>query len=268
MGAKLAVGRARQLRAIPDHRRLAEPAKIVLCPMGHGLANFSGDPSRRIKKPQHTMSTTPTDTNGSAIAAPTTTEPGSRPLLDADFFRAHFEAAHQWEDYLASGKESQRENWLTIYNQVSLAPAQEKLLNSFTRTMNLVCLSGIWCGDCVQQGPLIQNIADACAKINLRWLDRDEHPELANEFMINAGSRVPVLLFLAEDFEFVAAYGDRTLTRYRAMAEAQLGPSCPLPGAPVPTDQLTATMNDWLNEIERVQLLLRLSTRLRKAHND
>jgi len=66
----------------------------------------------------------------------------------------------------------------------------------------------------------------------------------------------------------VSAFGDRTLSRYRALAQRQLGPSCPLPGAPVPDDEIAATFQDWMDEIERVQLLCRLSTKLRTKHGD
>jgi hypothetical protein len=120
----------------------------------------------------------------------------------------------------------------------------------------------------VQQGPLIQRIADATDRIDLRWLDRDEHIDLAERLQINQGTRVPVVLFLAEDHELVSIYGDRTLTRYRAMAAKQLAAACPLPGAPVPDDELRGTLQDWLDEFERVQLLLRLSGRLRQKHGD
>jgi len=41
-----------------------------------------------------------------------------------------------------------------------------------------------------------------------------------------------------------------------------------VPGAPVPDDELAACLQEWLNEFERVQLLLRLSTRLREMHGD
>jgi hypothetical protein len=106
------------------------------------------------------------------------------------------------------------------------------------------------------------------AKIDLKWLDRDEHIDLSNLIRINAGLRVPTVIFMAEDFEPVSIFGDRTLTRYRAIAAKQLGPSCPMPGAPIPQDELNATLQEWVNEFERVQLLLRLSTRLREKHGD
>jgi hypothetical protein len=75
-------------------------------------------------------------------------------------------------------------------------------------------------------------------------------------------------IFMAEDFEFVSLFGDRSLTRYRAIAAKQLGAACAVPGAPVPDDELAGTLQDWLDEVERVHLLLRLSTRLRQKHND
>ena len=129
-------------------------------------------------------------------------------------------------------------------------------------------MSGIWCGDCVQQGPLLERIAEANPLLELRFCDRDEHAELAEALQINAGLRVPVVVFMAEDYEPVSIYGDRTLCRYRALAAKQLGPSCPLPGAPVDDDELAATLQDWLDEFERVHLVLRLSGRLREKHGD
>jgi hypothetical protein len=151
---------------------------------------------------------------------------------------------------------------------VTLTGDQKKLVGAFTRKINIIGLSGVWCGDCVQQCPLIQRIADANKVIDLRWVDRDEHDDLQRKLMINAGRRVPVLVFCAEDFELVNWYGDRTLRRYRAIAQRQLGPSCPLPGAPVDANELSQTLQDWLDEFERVHLLLRLSARLRQIHND
>lgn len=190
-------------------------------------------------------------------------------MLKTDFVATKFQAGLGYDDYLATGTPDQQEAWTTIYNQVELTAEQQQLLAGFTREMRVIVSSGIWCGDCVQQGPLIQRIAEANTNcIKLVWLDRDEHKDLSEQLMINAGLRVPVAIFAAEDNECVSIHGDRTLTRYRAMAAKQLGAACPLPGAPVPTEELQATMQDWLDEFERVQLLLRLSGRLRQKHGD
>jgi len=194
--------------------------------------------------------------------------PPSRLAPDAALLRAAFERSLDWDAYLATDEEKAAK-WREIHERIDLDDAQRRLARGFSREMKVLVVSGIWCGDCVQQGPLLQRIADANPeRVHLRWVDRDEHPELAGLIRINAGARVPVALFMAEDFEPVSILGDRSLTRYRALAAKQLGPSCPLPGAPIPDDELRGTLADWLDEFERVHLLLRLSGRLRQLHGD
>lgn len=187
--------------------------------------------------------------------------------LDPEQLRGEYEEGDDYQTYLStdSGRAAQ---WQAIHERVTLDERQTALLGGFTRTMNVLCLSGIWCGDCVAQGPMFDRIAQASERINLRWLDRDEHRELADAVRINAGLRVPTLIFCSEDFELVSYLGDRTLSRYRAMAAQQVGASCQLPGAEVAEDELSATLQEWINEFERVQLLLRLSPRLRQKHGD
>ena len=189
--------------------------------------------------------------------------------MNADFLKGKHQAGLSYEQYLATGTEQQQENWTKVYNQVTLTDGQKSLLGGFTRQMKVIGLSGIWCGDCVVQGPMLARIAEANPEsIDLKWLDRDEHADLQEQVRINAGNRVPVVVFCAEDYELVGWYGDRTLSRYRAIAAKQLGAACPLPGAPLEEDEGAATVSDWINEFERVQLILRLSTRLRKKHGD
>jgi hypothetical protein len=188
--------------------------------------------------------------------------------LTADLLQAKFAQGKTYADYVATGNDNQRDAWQAIYDQTSLTDGQRQLLAGFARRMHLLVTSGVWCGDCVQQVPLIERIAEASEHIETRYFDRDEHADLAELVQINAGMRVPMLILAAEDFEPVSVFGDRTLTRYRALAAKQLGASCPVPGAPLDGDELNATLQDWLDEIERVQLLLRLSTRLRQKHGD
>lgn len=190
-------------------------------------------------------------------------------MLDSALLAREFEAGSDYESYVATGTADQQKAWGKILEQARPTDAQRELLAGFQREMNVLVVSGVWCGDCAQQCPLIQRIAEANAdQIRLRFVDRDEHADLSRHVRINAGGRVPVAIFMAEDFEFCSLFGDRPLARYRAIAGHQLGPSCPLPGAPVPDDELAATLADWLAEFERVQLMLRLSPRLRQKHGD
>jgi len=189
--------------------------------------------------------------------------------MDASYLSDKFAAALPYDRYVQTGTDEQQRRWKQVYDAAHVSDRQRELIGGFARRMNVLVVSGIWCGDCVQQCPLLQRIAEVIPdSIDLRLVDRDAHRDLADQVKINGGDRVPVALFLAEDFEFCTAFGDRSLNRYRAMARAQLGASCPIGIAPPDQGELADTLGDWVDEFERVQLMLRLSPRLRRRHGD
>jgi len=188
--------------------------------------------------------------------------------LSAAFLQSKHAAGLVYADYLKTSPDK-APKWKAIEERVHLTAGQSRLIGGFIRQMRVLCVSGMWCGDCSAQGPMLAAIEAANpGKVDLKWLDRDEHMDLAGQIMINAGHRVPTVIWMAEDYEPVHILGDRTLARYRAVAAKQLGASCPLPGAPVPAEELAETLQEWVNEFERVHLLLRLSARLREIHRD
>ncbi|MEE2819949.1 MAG: thioredoxin family protein [Planctomycetota bacterium] len=187
--------------------------------------------------------------------------------LSGEALKTWFKQAMSYEEYLAVSPDK-AVPWRENDKRCELADSQQSLLDSFSREMKVLCVSGVWCGDCSSQGPMLQGIASGSPAIELKWLDRDVAKELSEHLSINQGNRVPTVLFMSEDFEPVSVMGDRTLTRYRAKAAKSLGASCDLPTAVIPEDEFQSTMQDWLDEFERVQLLLRLSPRLRQKHGD
>jgi hypothetical protein len=190
-------------------------------------------------------------------------------MLTPEFCRAQFEAALPYAEYVASGDPGHAGAWARFHAGVVLTGPQRSLLSGFTRRLTVLVSSGTWCGDCVQQVPMIDHIERASGgRVVARYADRDRHADLAERVMLCGGLRVPVVLILNEDFDLLALEGDRTLSRYRALAAKQLGPSCPLPGAPVPPDEVAATLRDWVEAFERAHLMARLSTKLRQRHGD
>jgi hypothetical protein len=190
--------------------------------------------------------------------------------MNAEFFRRKFEQGAPYEQFVASGEpEGHRPPWDQRYSQLALTDEQETLVRSFVRKMNVMCLTGTWCGDCALQGAAIQRIAEANPeRIHLRFLPRsEEHADLIVNNQINAGFRVPVTWMLAEDFEPVARFGDRTLSRYRSMARKALGDQANVL-APPPAEPVRTVLQEMLDQFERVHLLLRLSARLRQKHGD
>ncbi len=188
-------------------------------------------------------------------------------LMNAPFLKRFFDEALSYEQFVAGGeRDGHRLQWDQRYGALALDDAQRKTVQSFYREMNVLCLTGTWCGDCALQGAAMQRIAEANPDhIHLRFLPRDEvFAELIVKNQVNAGYRVPVTWFMAEDFEPVSRFGDRTLSRYRSMASKALGDRSNVL-APPPADPVREVLREVLGEFERVQLLLCLSPRLNAA---
>ncbi len=190
-------------------------------------------------------------------------------MLGIELLKKKFEAGLSYADLVASGeREGHHTQWNERYGRLTLTPEQAQLIGGFTREINVLCATGTWCGDCALQGAALARIAEANPKIHLRFLPkREEHADLLVAAKINGGLRVPVTWFMAEDFEFVSVFGDRTLSRYRSMARKALGPAANVLAA-APEDPVREVLNEMLPEFERVHLLLRLSARLREKHRD
>lgn len=183
-------------------------------------------------------------------------------------FAAAFESGLTYNDFLQKyGEPSHLQRWQEVHERITLTAAQKTLLESFTRELRVLCLAGTWCGDCVNQCPIFDHFAQANDRIQVRFFDRDDSPQLAEAVRLCGGARVPVVVFLNEDGQFCGLYGDRTLSKYRQMANDQLGPSCPT-GLGMEQPLLNNVVQDWLNEFERMHLMVRLSPRLRQKHGD
>src|SRR5271156_509704 len=190
-------------------------------------------------------------------------------MVKTAYLSDQFAAGLPYDRYLQTGTEEQQRRWKQVHEAARLTDAQKQLIGGFVRSVKILVFSGIWCGDCVEQCPLIYRIAEAnTEKIDLRFIERQKDGELIPELRINAGSRVPVVIFLSEDNEWCATAGDRTIHRYRAVALRKLGPLCPTGIVAPEKEELEATLGDWMNEVERVQLMLRLPPRLRQKYQD
>jgi hypothetical protein len=189
-----------------------------------------------------------------------------------DLLQRKFDEALRYRDFVALGDaDGHRPPWDERYGRLELSAEQRSLVAGFTRKINVLCLTGTWCGDCALQGSAMQRIADANPDcIDLRFILREEkHADLIVPAQLNGGFRIPVSWFMAEDFEPVSWFGDRTLSRYRSMArKAGLPPEQVAVLAEPSTDPVHEVMREMLDEFERAHLLLRLSTRFRQKYGD
>ena len=184
-------------------------------------------------------------------------------------YQQKFEEGLSYDEFLkqhAKGRE--KENWDRTYDSLSLSDSQKSLLQGFQRKMKVMVLAGAWCGDCVDQCPIFQKFAEVSENILLRFFDRDVHADLAQRHTTCGGMRVPTVLFFSEDDTFCGQYGDKTLVKYRKLSESLAGGFCPSGLLSEESELQQQIIQEWLNQFERIQWILRLSGRLRRLHGD
>ena len=171
----------------------------------------------------------------------------------------------------------QRQRWQNLYDSVVLTAEQKTLLQGFRRKMYVLCLTGVWCGDCVNACPIFQRIAEVTDTIDLRFVHREQKfdpsatdagTKLANELSICGGPRVPVLVFLSQDWFECERFVERTLATYRMKVATMQGAACSTGLFGPPADMLQANIAEWLTHFERVQLMLQTSPRLMKLNGE
>jgi thiol-disulfide isomerase/thioredoxin len=185
-----------------------------------------------------------------------------------EFWRRHLDKAAEYEGVLEKEDQHHAERRRETMSYLpDLTPEQVERLKGYGREMNVLVYGGIWCGDCVRQGPMLKKIADSIGQeVRLRFIDRTASEELQDELRILGALRVPVVVFLSEDFWEVGRFGDRLLNVYRAKAAREIGRGSN--AGMLSPEVLAEEMSEWVDVFERIQIMLRLSPPLRRRHGD
>ena len=102
--------------------------------------------------------------------------------------------------------------------------------------------------------------------MSVRFIERDASEELQDELRILGALRVPMVVFLSEDFWEVGRFGERTLSVYRSKAAREVGRGSDS-GILSPKAR-EKELAEWVDIFERVLFMLRLAPPLRRRHGD
>ncbi len=116
-----------------------------------------------------------------------------------------------WKSVLASGQpyavwlaaaesDKNRETMETILGQLTLEPHVEAMLAALPRAVHVVAIAEDWCGDVVRHVPALQRIAQAAPKLEVRFVTREQHPDVFARFLTNGGEAIPKFVFLSDQY--------------------------------------------------------------------
>ncbi len=184
----------------------------------------------------------------------------------ADFWKKYWHMALTYDEFMLIDTEN-APRWHDFMERVpDLNDEQKARLQDYNRIVKVLVYGGVWCGDCVRQGPIFKKIADVVDDVEIRFIDRDTSDELQDEVRILGATRVPIVVFLTEDFWEVGREGDRLLPVYRAKAAREIGRG--QASGVLSPKAIEEQLDLWVDIFERAIIMTKLSPPLRKRHND
>ena len=79
-----------------------------------------------------------------------------------------------------------------------LAPEAQACLAALPRPVRVVAIAEDWCGDVVRHVPVLQRMAEAAPRLEVRFISRGQHPDVFARFLTNGGEAIPKFIFLSE----------------------------------------------------------------------
>ncbi|WP_158796605.1 thioredoxin family protein [Pedobacter sp. L105] len=97
-----------------------------------------------------------------------------------------------------------------IEKSVVLSEVLVEAIQKLRKNYLLLVISEGWCGDAAQIVPLFKKMAEIePKKFDLRFILRDEHLSLMDQYLTNGGRAIPVLLVMDTEGEVICKWGPR-----------------------------------------------------------
>lgn len=121
---------------------------------------------------------------------------------------ARFAAAHTFTEYLATVQKN-AELWAGVYRTASIPDEVVARAGSLPDGWHLLALSEDWCGDAVNSLPVLARLAEQVTSLDLRFVGRDENPDLMDAHLTGVSRSIPVVIVLSPELEEKGWWGPR-----------------------------------------------------------
>jgi len=155
--------------------------------------------------------------------------------------RERFEQGMTYDEFKAQMTRNQ-ERFAANERGLVLDPADVDVFKRLPRPLDVLVLAEDWCGDVIDNLPILGRLAADSEKLNLRIFLRDQHPDLMDNYLNHGEFRsIPVFVFFDDDFAEIGRFVERpeSVSARRSGQRAALSAQHPELGDPTtPIGQL------------------------------
>jgi hypothetical protein len=123
--------------------------------------------------------------------------------------RERFEQGMTYDAYKAQMTRNQ-ERFATNEQQLALDPADVAAFKNLPQPLDVLVIAEDWCGDVINNLPILGRIAAESGKLNLRVFLRDQNLDLINQYLKQGQFRsIPVFVFFDDQFREIGRFIER-----------------------------------------------------------
>ena len=155
--------------------------------------------------------------------------------------RERFEQGMSYDAFKAQMTRNQ-ERFQASEQALVLDPADVAAFTNLPRPLDVLVLAEDWCGDVINNLPILGRLAAESGKLNLRIFLRDQNADLMDQYLNQGQFRsIPVFVFFDEQFHELGRFIERpdSVTERNAQIQREVYAEHPEFGSPdVPVTQL------------------------------
>ncbi len=123
--------------------------------------------------------------------------------------RERFEQGLTYDQYKAQMTRNQ-ERFAANEQQLALDPADLAAFKNLPQPLNVLVIAEDWCGDVINNLPILGRIAAESGKLNLRVFLRDQNTDLIDQYLKEGKFRsIPVFVFFDDQFRELGRFIER-----------------------------------------------------------
>lgn len=124
------------------------------------------------------------------------------PVLPTIDWKSVFESGVEYDTWLDRAEMPDHRNKMQeIFFALTVDPVREAAVANLPRTVHIVAIAEDWCGDVVRFTPVLMKLASLSGgKVCVRFITRQQHPDVFIRFLTNGGEAIPKFVFLNDGF--------------------------------------------------------------------
>ena len=145
--------------------------------------------------------------------------PPTIPLID---WKAVYESGQDYATWITGGEAPDNRHKMEALREAqALEPQALGFLAALPRPVHVIAIAEDWCGDVVRHVPVLQRLAEAAPNLKLRFITRQQWPDVFTRFLTNGGEAIPKFVFLSERFVESGNWGPMPSAERRIVARGK-----------------------------------------------